>query len=488
LNPTGDAGWIPRLAQTWTWSRDSMSIAFHLNPRARWHDGQPVRAADVKFSLALFKDPAVKSIVASDLDNVDSATVADSLTAIVWYKRRSPEQFFQVAYNLAITPEHLLKTVDRATLAASDFAKHPVGSGPFRFVQWTPRQTVELVADTTYYLGRPKLDRLIWSWNPDPAAAAAKVVSGDADFLELTMLETMAQATTASFVRSLPYRSLSYGSLVFNLRDPKNRARPNPIFGDRGVRLALSLALDRDAMRKNIFDSLAVVALGPFTRYLAVADTTVPQVPYDTIAAARMLDSLGWRDTNGDGVRERNGVPLHFSLLVPTQSGIRRRYAVLIQEQLRRVGAKMDIDVLDIGVLQPRMFAGQFDMFLNSWQVDPAPSEIRQAWHTGPTDGGNFGGYSNPRFDAVLDSAASEFAPAKVKALYSRAYRIIDGDMPGVWLYEVRSHALIHRRVHPVVDGSDLWWRDLRLWSIPAGERIPRDKIGVVTKPSADGP
>ena len=97
LNTIGDAGWTPRLAESWQWSADSMSIAFKLHPRAHWHDGRSVTSSDVQFSVALNKDPAVQSRWGRVLADVDSVSTPDSLTAVVWYAKRSPEQFYNVA-------------------------------------------------------------------------------------------------------------------------------------------------------------------------------------------------------------------------------------------------------------------------------------------------------------------------------------------------------------------------------------------------------
>ena len=481
LNTVGDAGWTPRLAQRWTWSADSLSIAFHIDPRARWHDGQPVRAGDVRFSVELFKDPKVNSISRESFDNVDSVSVRDSLTAVVWFKRHAPEQFFELAYNLLVAPEHLLKDADRAHLEASSFARNPIGSGPFRFVRWETRSRVELVADTSYYLGRPKLDRLIFLWNPDVPAALNRVLSGEADFTEFVTADAMPLVAAAPSVAAVPYRSINYGYLVFNPVQPKDPGRPHTLFADRGVRVALTMALDRRAMLQNALDSLGAPSYGPFSLSYATADTTLPQIAFDPAGAALMLDSLGWRDTNGDGMRERNGQPLRFGLLTPTSSVHRRRYSVLIQEQLRRVGARVDIEEADPQAMVGRMFSGQYDAFVHGATGDPSPRALRQSWRSAdPRNRGfNFAAYANPAVDALMDSAQAEFDPTRSRDYYQRAYRTIVNDAPVVWLYELRQHAAVHRRVHPVLDRADVWWRDIRFWSIPADQRIDRDRIGL---------
>ena len=478
LNTVGDEGWTPRLSRGWRWSSDSMSIAFEVDPRAKWHDGAPVRASDVRFSVEFFKDPKVNSIVRESFDNVDSVSLADSLTAVVWFKRHTPEQFFELAYNLLVVPEHRLKDADRSHLEATEFARSPVGSGPFRFVRWEARSRVELVADTGYYLGRPKLDRLIFLWNPDVPTALNRVLSGDADFAEMVTADALPQIAATPSVSAIPYRSINYSYLVFNPVQPKAPTKPHPLFAERALRVALSMALDRRAMLQNVLDSLGAPSYGPFSLAYSTADTTLPQIAYDTAAAGRMLDSLGWRDGNGDGIRERNGSALRFSLLVPSSSVYRRRYAVLIQEQLRRVGARVDIDEADPQSMGPRIFSGQYDAMVHTATSDPSPRAIRQSWRSAdPTNRSfNFAVYRNPQVDALMDSALAEFDPARSRDYYHRAYRAIVSDAPVVWLFEVRPHAAVQRRIRTVLDRSDLWWRDIRHWSIPASERIARDR------------
>jgi peptide/nickel transport system substrate-binding protein len=487
LNTVGDAGWTARLAQSWTWSRDSLSIAFHLNPRARWHDGKPVRAIDVRFSTELYKDPAVATPVATNLENVDSVSVADSLTAVVWFKRRAREQFYQVAYNLIPVPEHLLRGANRADLAASDYARRIVGNGPFRFVSWTPRQELVITADTGYYLGRPRLDRIVWVSSGDTPTAVKKLVSGEADFVELLNPPDLVQIESTPTARTVGYRGYFWAYLGFNLHDATNPSRPHPLFGERALRVALSMAMDRSGMLKNVFDSLAVVPVGPFPRVLATADTTIPQFEYDTSAAKRMLDSLGWRDSNRDGIRDRGGVPLRFSLMVPLTSVLRQRYAVLIQEQLRRVGAQVDIRIVDPGVMGSAIDAGRIDAVLQSMGADPSPQSLEQSFKTqsGKVRGFNVVGYANPVVDALFDSSLVTFDPQRNRELFGRVYRTIVADAPAVWLYEPRPHAGVHSRIRTDLGKWDTWWRGMRTWWIPPAERIPRDRMGLATPQTA---
>ena len=476
LVTVGDQGFEPRLARRWTWSADSLSIAFELDPRARWHDGHPLRANDVAFSFALYKDPTVASPHAENFTNVDSVTVRDSLTAVAWFHRRGPEQFFELVHNLQPVPEHLLANVPRAQLATAPFGRNPVGSGRFRFERWEAGQRIVLVADTANYRGRAKLDRLILVAMTDPSTGPTRLFSGEADVLDQLRPEVVAQLPQHPEMRLVRYPGLDYAFMQFNLQNRK-RSTPHPIFGDRAVRRALTMALDRPAMVKSVFDSLARISIGPVTRALSVADTTIPQLPFDTVAAKALLDSAGWRDANGDGVREKNGRPLRFTLLVPSISKSRVSYSVLVQEQLRKAGVQVDIEQLEFNAFLQRETTRDFDAVLGAWHADPSPAGARQTWGSGgATSGGaNYGMYKSPTFDAHLDSALASFDAAATKRHFRGAYETIIADAPAVWLYETSPAMAAHRRIRMTGLRADAWWAGLADWSIPAAERLPRD-------------
>jgi len=145
LNVVGDHGFTPRLADRWTWAKDSMSIAFHINPNAKWHDGQRVGSNDVRFTIASTKDSTLGSPTASVITNIDSVSTPDSATAVFWFHARSPEQFYDAVYQNPIIPEHVWKDISPSGWRASEAGKHPIGSGQYRFLRWIPRAVVELV-------------------------------------------------------------------------------------------------------------------------------------------------------------------------------------------------------------------------------------------------------------------------------------------------------------------------------------------------------
>jgi len=490
MNTVGDAGFEPRLASRWTWSADSLSIAFALDPRARWHDGRPVRASDVRFSVGLIKDSLVASRLAGPLADVDSVSATDSLTAVVWFSRRTPEQFFNLVNNVPVMPEHVLAGIPRDKLRESDAARNPVGSGRFRFRRWVPGSRIEVVADTANYRGRPSIDRVIWSVSPDPTSLWARLVNEEADLVEVLRGEPLSKVAAAPMVRTVPYNGLDYAFITFNVRADGEPSRPHPILADPGVRRALAMAVDRNAVIRNVFDSLAVAPGGPFVRAQWTADSTLTGLPFDADRARALLDSLGWRDANGDGVREKGGRRLAFSLAFPTSSVARRQSSVLVQSQWKEVGADVRLDDLENNTFGSRLMGGRFDAMFGGSHADPSPSEIRQTYGSRAREGAgnaNYGGYSNPSVDALIDSAVSAFDPQRSREYYRRLYALIVEDVPAIFMYEPKLVAGIHRRIDTGTLRNDGWWMNLADWKIDPAQRIARDRIPLSASLPAPG-
>lgn len=477
LETVGDAGFQPRLASSWQWAADSLSIAFTVDSAARWHDGQPVRAEDVRFTYRVYMADSVGAENRSLLGNIDSVSAPDARTAIVWFKRRRPQQFFEATYNMYILPSHLLDSIPMGRIGQSGFARQPVGSSRFRFARWEPGQRIEVVADTVNARGRAKLDRVVWSIAPDLGVATVRLFGGDADFLETLPADNLAQVAQTPALRLVINPALTYNFLAFNQRDPAAHAAPHPIFGDAAVRRALTMAVDRERLVRNVLDSLGGVAIGPAPRALIPDTAAVRPLPFDPAAAQALLDSAGWRDSNNDGVRDRNGAPLAFTILVPNSSATRKRFAVLLQEQYRAVGVTATPLVLDINAFITRTSAFTYDAYMGGLGANPGLAGLRQVWMTGGD--GNDLSYSSRPFDAFADSAYASFDPSATRRLWTLAFQQAVQDAPAVWLYEQRTPVAIHKRFILPQLRPDAWYADLADWRVDPAQRIDRDRIGL---------
>jgi len=478
-NTLGDEDFQALLAQKWEWD-GPLTLVFHLDPRARWQDGQPVTAADVEFTFNAYTDSAVASPFRPKLRRVASVTQRDSLTTVFRFRERYPEMFYDAVYHMRILPAHLLRPVPRDQWRTALFGRQPVGDGPYRFVRWQPAQSIELVADSTFFLGRPGIRRLIWRFTPNLQVAVQQVVADQADIREqLVTPDNVKRARDAKHLAVYTYVGNVYTFLSFNQRSPTDSTQPHPIFADRELRRALARAVDRASLLKSALGDLAKVPQGPMSTLLGrIWDPEIRQLSYDTALAARLLSAHGWRDHDGDGVRDKDGQPLAFHILVPTSSVLRRQYARLLQEQFRAIGVHVEVDELESAVVSQRVGTGKYDTAILSRSNDPSPgSGIAQSWTQAGFGGSNFGRYYNPEFERIVDLANSATTRDRARALWRAAMETLNADAPGIFLYALDNVAAVHKRVENVQFRADSWAALLRTWRIPTDRLIDRDRV-----------
>lgn len=478
-NTIGDEDFTPDLAKRWEW-QGPVTLVFHLDGGARWQDGRAVTAGDVAFTYEAYTDSLVNSPSRPALRFISGVTARDSLTVVFRFQKRYPEMFYDAVYHLRILPAHLLRSIPRDSWRTTGFGRAPVGNGPYRFVRWNAGETLELQADSTFAPGRAYIRRVIWRFTPNLPVAVTQIVAGEADATDvLGPPDFVKRAQAAPQVATYPYKGTVYGYLGFNLVTPGDSARPHPLFGDRRLRRALTMAIDRERLLRSVFGDLAKVPPGPMSQLSWIWDAAPRTLPYDSVEAGRLLTRLGWIDANGDGIRDQGGRALSFRLLVPTTSGIRRQYARLLQEQFRVVGVDVQLDEVDFSVFLARARAGQFDALINAWNTDPTPSAgIPQTWTRAGFGGSNYGRYANAEFDRLVDrTVESARTRAAARPAWRRAIEMLNEDAPAIFLFAPDNVAAVDRRVAGVVIRPDSWLALLRTWRIPADRLTERDRV-----------
>jgi peptide/nickel transport system substrate-binding protein len=470
LNTVGDEDFQPILAERWEWD-GPLTLVFHIDPRARWHDGQRVTASDVEFTFSAYTDSLVASPFRAQLRRIANVTQRDSLTAVFRFRERYPEMFYDAVYHMRVLPAHILRSVPREQWKTAPFGRQPVGNGPYKFVRWQAAQAIELVADSTFYLGRPGIRRLIWRFTPNLQVAVTQLIADQADVREqLVNPENIERARAAQQLSLYSYRGNTYGYVAFNLRFP--------LFGDREVRRAIAMSVDRASLAKSALGDVGKVPPGPMSSLQWIWDPESRQLPFDTAQAGRVFTARGWRDHDNDGVRDKNGAALAFRILVPTTSGLRRQYARLIQEQLRRVGVRVEIDEVENSVVGQRVTSGNFDAVILARTNDPSPSSgIPQSWTSAGIGGSNFGRYASPEFDRLVERAISAPGREQAKQFWRQAIEVINADAPAIFLFSLENMAAVHSRVQNVQIRPDSWAALLRTWRIPADRLIDRDRV-----------
>ncbi len=477
-NTIGDSDFLPNLASSWDFE-DDLTISVTLNPLARWHDGAPVTAQDVVFSFGVYQNPVVNSSARSRLGTIGSVTASDSMTVVFRFNQSYPEQFYDAVSHVHILPSHLLESVAPEDLRSHEFALHPVGSGPYKVVRWIPGESLDLAADSTHHLGRPGVPRIIWSGVDQPPDAVNELIADRADYTHLVYdpsdLERIEQAT---HLRLVEYPSNTYNYVGFNLRDPENDSRPHPLFGNRDLRRAFVMAVNRPALVQSVLGTNAIPSVGPVTPALSIWDEDLPEtISFDSAAARIALSELGWSDSDNDGTLDRDGSPLEFDFLVPP-SAIRARGAVILQDQLARSGIRMNIVELDWAAFFERINGGTFDAQFASLGQDPSPAALAIDWTEDGFGDFNVGKYSNPEYTRLTREARAEVDRELSLEKWHAALKIINEDAPAIWLWVPKKFAARHVRFADVVIFPFQPFRGLPGWSVPPASLIQRDLFG----------
>ncbi|MEP6688442.1 MAG: peptide ABC transporter substrate-binding protein, partial [Gemmatimonadales bacterium] len=477
LGPTlmtvGDRAFEPLLARSWT-RRDSVTLAFDLDPRATWHDGVPVTAADVVFTFALARNPAVASNLATLLHRIASVTAESERRVVFRYTKPYGEQLYDAVFHVPPLPAHLLASIPAESLAFAPYVQAPIGSGPYRWVRRVPGEFIELAANERFFLGVPAVRRVVFRKATLAAARFNMLLAGEADASENIPAppSNLALVSADRDLRVIPVPSPTVGFLLFNQRDARDRSRPHAILTDRAVRRAIGLALDRRSMVRASLGATGEVPYGPASNILWIRHGTPAPMPMNLREARRLLDARGWTDHDGDGVRDHDGKPLTLTMIVTTSSSIRHDMALMAQEQLRRLGVKLVLDQMEYPVYSERRYAGDFDIDFASTSMDPSPSGLTQGWSCQGKN--NPARYCDPGVDSLLDTAILTREGAG--EAWHAVLRRIEDDAPAVFVYRLNYMYAVNRRFTNVRIRPESPWLSLWQWTI--GPQPPRRAAG----------
>jgi peptide/nickel transport system substrate-binding protein len=472
-SPVDTGAFVPRLAARWE-RLDSLTWRFHLRRDARWQDGRPVTAEDVRFSFDAFADSVLDSPARLSLVNRLQVQVQDSRTVIVRFTEPSPEQLYDASFHVRIIPAHIWSRVPRESWAADTNSGRIVGSGPYRLRRWKRGQHLVLEADTTA-ARRPQIGRLVWRFTGNPEAALNLVLSGDADLLETVGGPQNASRFVGDTLFNLrSYPAAMYGFLAFRVADHQGRA--HPLFGNRDLRRALSYGVNRTTVAKALFGEATEAPNGPMSQLLWINDRNVSVLPFDTAAASRLLDDSGWR-RSASGVRMRSGRPLAFDILVPSSSGMRRQAAVMLQETWRRLGARVTVTAVDFPVFQERLGKGQFDTYIGAYLDQPSARGLTDGWTRAGWAGTNYGRYANPVFDSLLDRAGRQSDPDAARTVYRIALDTLNADAPALFLYAPSTVAAVRRTFGRVRINPYSWISEIPDWIVTSPAQVLTTRI-----------
>ena len=425
-----DANWKPQpyLAERWDLSPDFRSVTLQLRKDAVFHDGRPITTEDLKFSIELVRDNhPFKSMYAP----VNAVTISDAHTAVVRLSQPHPALLLAMSTSLTpILPKHIFG--DGVDPKVHPRNNNPVGSGPFKVVEFKPDERLVLERfDKFFFKDAPKLERIIIQYFKDPSSMLLAFERGEidtcAEFIDAREVERVRKVPG---VQALANSGPAIGPLVwlaFNTKNPK--------LADKRVRQAISYAIDRKFVIDSLLGKLHKRSTGPIASGSPFYSADVQHYELDLAKSAKLLDEAGLKPS-------ANGVRLALDLdCIPGTAATKT-----IQEYLKPALAKVGIEVNvrfspDFPSWARRVAGGQFDMSLDvvyNWG-DPVIG-VHRTWLTSNIKPGviwsNTQGYSNPKVDELLDAASQEMNLTKRKAMYKEFQKLVVDDCPCTFLFE----------------------------------------------------
>lgn len=459
------------LADAWQVDPEQRWIRVHLNPRARFSDGRPVTAEDVRWTWHEFvANPLISAArTRSTLDALQEVRVIDDRTVELVYSAALFNNLDSTFAQLQILPRHFYERFDPAQINRSTGLV--MGSGQYRLAvldpdrQWAPGQPIVLERNEQYWGVRPPFDRFRYKAIRDEAVRLKAYESGDGDMITPSSVQFELKRDDPTFLRE--HRALdwynmrsSYTVIIWQCGERNGRLTP---FADPRVRLAMTQLLDRERMIRDIWGGIGKVATAPMVSESPTNDPSISPWPFDLAAATALLADAGWRDPNGTGrLRNAAGEPFRFEFTIPQGGEVSERIVAYVKDQCAKVGIECVIRPLDWTVYTEIQKKRDFDALIIAWSPILPESDMRQIFHSSQIldQGDNIMQWNSPESDRLIDAIRAEFNHARRMKLWHEFHALIHAEQPFTFIREAPWLRFVRQsvgNVHPYRSGLEVW-------------------------------
>ena len=442
---------IPGTAAKWEIADGGKTYVLHIDPRAVFSDGTPVTADDVVFTLhkILDEDSIQFASWFEGLDREHTQAV-DAKTVRVAFREARVAQL--LSFNIGVLPKHVYEK--------GNFKKNTkvIGNGPYVLARRETGKSFLLERNEKYWREKPYIDTVLFRIIADDAVAWSALKRGDIHAMQLEndiWFRAKDDPEVSARITFHDSYQLIYNCWPWNLTDP--------LFNDVRVRRAMAMALDRQSVIDKLYHGQARPLSGPFTPDSWANNPRVQPIEFNPQGASALLSSAGWRDSDGDGILDRDGKKFAFTLLIPTGNKTSNDQSQIYQDALRRLGVQMEINALDGAAFFERVLGGNFQAAMMAWSADPDPDPY-SLFHSSqqPPNGLNIVHYVNPEVDQLLEAGRTTFDHARRTEIYHQLHEILAADQPYLWTLQVGVKWAIDKRVQNVRSAKGL---GLFLWN-----------------------
>lgn len=438
----------PLLAKSFSISEDGLQIDFILRDDIIFSDGHPVTADDVIFSFKTIVNPGIDALsYANYLQDVDRVEKIND-QHVRFIMKRVYFRSLSICGGIPVVPEHIYKFN-----SPDDFNKrisNPVGSGPYIFEKWDVGREIVISKNLNYWGKMPNVDKIKYKIITNDTAAVQALRAGQVDFIKQPSPELFNEMSqNKDFTEK--FHCLSYwhpGSGYFWI----GWNQDGPFFKDKRVRLAMTHIIDREKIIKYILKNpKAMIPTGNFYIHGPQYDSTITPWPYDPERAKQLLDEAGWRDTNGNGIRDKDGVEFRFKYQIVGGTSIHEQMAKLVKDAAAKVGIDVEIDPYEWSVFINRVYDRKFDA-VNLSTIGGLAGDPYQSWHSSQIEnrGSNYVGFNIPEADKLMEEARVTIDDEKRDKLYHQFHRILHEEQPYTFIYTRPGEAFLSKRFENV--------------------------------------
>jgi peptide/nickel transport system substrate-binding protein len=457
--PGKDLAPSPDLAIEWSASEDGLQWTFKLREGVKWHDGKPFTADDVVFT---FNDVVLNAELgtngASNFKEIERVEVIDPLTVVFHMKNPMASLPARLGFNAQVIPKHIFEGQDPWNLNSFN-KENPVGTGPFKIGKYLSGQQVELVANSEYFEGAPHLDSIKYKILPDANTHIAQALSNELTIFTLDDKAALKRMEQSQNLSIHPQDVTRYFWIALN--------QENPLFTDVKVRQAFLHAIDRQAIIDTVLQGYAKIADAAITPNMETYYTAdVARYDYNPAKAKELLASLGWIDSNGDGILDKDGKKFSFEFDIAIQGEL-EPVAQMVQQYLKEIGLDVKLNVLEWNaMIQKNVIKRDYDMMLNWWRYASDPDVLPQYHSTTAGKGYNIPGYKDAKLDELLEAGQKTSDPEERQKIYYKVQQHMAETLPYLYLWYPQEIQVRNQKLQGVPDmafGDTLhyvheWW------------------------------
>lgn len=455
---THDVKVEPRLATSWKIADDHKSMTFTLNSKAKWQDGQSLTADDVVFTCQTVTNSKVSNYyrsafnilagtddtgIAASADNLGVKALNSNTVQFTFKNKMDPDNVLNAFCSfLYVLPKHLLSSDSPAGFDKSSFWSKPVGSGPFKYVSDVAGQSITMEANTNYFQGSPHFKQLVIKVIP-AANLTAGLMKGDIDVVAMGSIPLSDWSTVKSnsSITAVSVPEYSYQYMLFNFN--------KSYFQNADVRTAFDMAIDKNLMVKQLMQGEGSVAVGPMPTYHPYYDKNLKANAYDPDQAKKLLTKAGW-----DFSRQ-------LLMVVPQGNQVREQSAVLIQQDLQKIGVKVKIQSYDFASDLTALRQGKEDLGLlgGGSNIDPGESSVIVK----PSDPRNYSLLTDPQYFNIAQKGSQLTSFAERKPVYDQYQELLQKEQPYIWLYH-QNDLFAHTNRIKNIPMDDFIWLNFATW------------------------